>query len=521
MTAPPTRRALDAAEPVPAMPALPAVALAEMWSALWRRRGTVLGVAGLALAVAVAALAKLEPRYAAVAEVLLEDRAPRVVELAEVSPAMLLDAQTVQSELRLVQSQQLLGRVVRNLRLAEDPEFGAAEAARAPGPFDAALAWLGDLAGLSQAPAAGRDPARAELEAIEALRERLAVSRRELSRVIAIRVESADPAKAALIANAIADQYVVDQLEAKFDATRRAADWLERRLDELAPKLEEAEARAAEASDRRAVDLAGGAEATRPRMVELSVALEGLPPGSPRRAALAETLEALRAKAEAQAAADIAVARLEREAEATRALHDAFLARLKETRAQSGLQQPDARLIAAAAPPLRPSFPNAPLILGFALTGGLALGAALAFVQESVAGVWHAPEAAEAETGLKILAAIPRVPGRRPDPGRRGPPPPRRRAGRGGARPARGRGSGAGRRGARRRRRLLRAGRGQVHAGRPAGRKLRPRRTLRRAGGLRHPPPGAGVALRAGGRRGRDRRAVGRNAARRRAAARP
>ena len=52
---------------------------------------------------------------------------------------------------------------------------------------------------------------------------------------------SADPVRAALIANTVADQYVVDQLEAKYDAARRASSWLTGRLEELRARLEASE----------------------------------------------------------------------------------------------------------------------------------------------------------------------------------------------------------------------------------------------------------------------------------------
>ena len=52
---------------------------------------------------------------------------------------------------------------------------------------------------------------------------------------------SPDREKAALIANAVADAYVVDQLEAKFQATRQATEWLDARLAELRVQLDESE----------------------------------------------------------------------------------------------------------------------------------------------------------------------------------------------------------------------------------------------------------------------------------------
>jgi len=39
--------------------------------------------------------------------------------------------------------------------------------------------------------------------------------------------------RAAQVANAIADSYIVDQLEAKYQTTKRASGWLQDRIAEL------------------------------------------------------------------------------------------------------------------------------------------------------------------------------------------------------------------------------------------------------------------------------------------------
>ncbi|MFX5793448.1 hypothetical protein ABTD98_20480, partial [Acinetobacter baumannii] len=51
---------------------------------------------------------------------------------------------------------------------------------------------------------------------------------------------SLDPAKAATIANVVAEAYIEDQLQAKFDATHRASIWLEQRIGELRQQASDA-----------------------------------------------------------------------------------------------------------------------------------------------------------------------------------------------------------------------------------------------------------------------------------------
>ena len=52
---------------------------------------------------------------------------------------------------------------------------------------------------------------------------------------------STDPARAARLANAIADAYIVDKLDARFEAASRASSWLSERLVELRKQVRESE----------------------------------------------------------------------------------------------------------------------------------------------------------------------------------------------------------------------------------------------------------------------------------------
>jgi succinoglycan biosynthesis transport protein ExoP len=65
------------------------------------------------------------------------------------------------------------------------------------------------------------------------LRRDLSVQRVGRTYVLEISYTSLDRHKAARIANAIADAYILDQLDAKFKATRRASTWLQERINEL------------------------------------------------------------------------------------------------------------------------------------------------------------------------------------------------------------------------------------------------------------------------------------------------
>ena len=70
---------------------------------------------------------------------------------------------------------------------------------------------------------------------------RLTVSSQGRSTAIQIRFDSISAAKAALISNAIADAYVEDQLNSKFDASQTTSKWLLERIQQLSEQAQIAE----------------------------------------------------------------------------------------------------------------------------------------------------------------------------------------------------------------------------------------------------------------------------------------
>ena len=123
-----------------------------------------------------------------------------------------------------------LRRVVEKERLVSDPEFGVPpkEAAQQP-----------------QSSANGDAPDDVVASA-SALMGATAVSRVGQGYILSISMTSVDPARAARLANAVASAYVVEKLDARFEAAKRASAWLSDRLVELRKQLRELEVAVAE-----------------------------------------------------------------------------------------------------------------------------------------------------------------------------------------------------------------------------------------------------------------------------------
>jgi polysaccharide biosynthesis transport protein len=206
---------------------------------LRRRWRFVLGVATLTLVIGALYLATETPLYVANAQLLLEPLRARAAGLEPTPNEVAMDVTQIESQIAILKSTSLLARVVRKERLFEDPEYGASAHARALSSLFSTL--FGPREDVdARAGASPSDPPNLTAT-IERLRSALGVQRSGQSLVLLVSIASRDPAKAARLANAVADAFVVDKLDARFETAKRASVWLAERLTELKQKLRDSE----------------------------------------------------------------------------------------------------------------------------------------------------------------------------------------------------------------------------------------------------------------------------------------
>lgn len=212
------------------------------------RRWTIAGVFGVVLAAAAAWMLQATPLYTASVTVLLADREQKVVDFAAVLNGLQADPATIENQVQIIRSRAMAEAVVVKLGLQNDPEFNP-HAAGAGGALLSGLAeFAGQAAGglaqlVTGAPpeGVGQAPESAETREMTAVvdryLEKLSAAPRGRSSLIAVAITTADPQKSARIANAHADAYVQEQVQAKFDAQRQATVWLTQQVEELAAQL--------------------------------------------------------------------------------------------------------------------------------------------------------------------------------------------------------------------------------------------------------------------------------------------
>jgi capsular exopolysaccharide family len=231
--------------------------LLDLVRLLWRRRGLIVGTVALCVALALAALFTATPQYTGTTQILIDTKEPKIAtSLEEVISESTPDKEAINSQIAVLKSWNLGEKIVDDYQLTRDPEFNAA--LRPPSALQIAVqgvrSFIVDLIppDLLAKPDDGEDKSTQEHnDTVSAFIDDIAVTMVGQSRVIQIDFEAEDSAKAAKLANAIADAYLLSNLEAKYDATRRANQWLSSKLDDIRQKVSESDA-AVEAYRQRA-----------------------------------------------------------------------------------------------------------------------------------------------------------------------------------------------------------------------------------------------------------------------------
>ncbi|MAK61078.1 MAG: capsular biosynthesis protein [Ponticaulis sp.] len=214
---------------------------------LKRRIGIILATALLVFTLVAVVTFQQTPLYTASARVMIDVRGKDVTNIEEVLAGVSSDATAINSEVELLKSRELAKKVVTELQLQQNDEFNGT-----PPPPSFLDTLRSQVTGWIQSflPQQTSQPQQSPPETEDRALERitsivlggLEVQRVGATYVIEILFTSKNPDSAALVANQFAEQYLLEQLEAKFDATARANDWLSDRLSTLREDVQNSEA---------------------------------------------------------------------------------------------------------------------------------------------------------------------------------------------------------------------------------------------------------------------------------------
>jgi succinoglycan biosynthesis transport protein ExoP len=189
-------------------------------------------VTSLAIILGAVYVAISPAKYTAQADMIIDTKRVTWTQTEMSSENRMVEDASVESEIETTKSEQVAVAVIRRLHLNEDPEFVGVGRMLTRRIFSF-FKWN-----------VGPEPVASDADrmrrAVYAVKDNLRVTRLGRSYIEQIAFTSLDRDKAAKIANAFADAYIEDQLQAKFEATHRASVWLEQRISELRQQASDA-----------------------------------------------------------------------------------------------------------------------------------------------------------------------------------------------------------------------------------------------------------------------------------------
>src|SRR5215469_12114898 len=201
---------------------------------LRKRLPTILIVFFVLFSVVLVATLKQKAVYRAQVLLEIQKENPDIPTLQELYELDSVSDTYLRSQYTILGSESLARRVIDQLGLDAVPEF------------DAPKWWSWHKkknAPTSQVFTTGPSHADREVyqRVLERFEDRLTINPVNRSRLVAIQFDSRDPELAARAANSLADNYIEQNLEGRWAATEKAADWLSQQLLGVKAKLEKSE----------------------------------------------------------------------------------------------------------------------------------------------------------------------------------------------------------------------------------------------------------------------------------------
>jgi succinoglycan biosynthesis transport protein ExoP len=198
---------------------------AQYWTQLWRIKWMVAGCAAAGIGIGLLAAAFQTPLYRTKAVLELQTLNQNYLDMKSIDPVGGNDSLEtfLQTQIQLLSSQSLLSRTVEKLQETNPPAI----------PVAVPAAWK--LAGKTT------DRTEPTGKAAEKIARELVVKGSGLTRLVEIVAESPHPGLAADFANTLAAEYIEQNMENRWDSTKKTGEFLTKKVAELRGRLEGAE----------------------------------------------------------------------------------------------------------------------------------------------------------------------------------------------------------------------------------------------------------------------------------------
>jgi uncharacterized protein involved in exopolysaccharide biosynthesis/Mrp family chromosome partitioning ATPase len=215
----------------------PAFQAEDFFRLVRARQAMILKVAAAIVLAAILIALALPTIYTSSAVVMLDPRKNSVTDPSAVLAQVEGDPASLQNQIQILTSRDLAEKVIARLKLEDDPEFNPSMARPGLGQLAADLrAVLNPRNWFDNGAAAAQRP---HDRVLDNFAKHVSADANGLSTAITVMATSRDAAKAARIANEMANAYIADQIAIKRGAAGNASSWLNQRIRDLSEQLQQ------------------------------------------------------------------------------------------------------------------------------------------------------------------------------------------------------------------------------------------------------------------------------------------
>jgi polysaccharide biosynthesis transport protein len=208
--------------------------LVEYARVIQKRRATILTIAFIVFSIGLFATLKEKPVYRARVLVEIQKENPDIPSLQELFQLESISDTYLETQYRILKSENLARRVISDLKLDQLAEFNQPPHWWARRSQEASLQPA--LSTEENSPESTIDN-----EVLKKFQDRLDVEPLKRSRLVEVSFESNDRNLAAQVVNALASTYIQQNLESRWQASQKASEWLSQQLMRMKSKLEKSE----------------------------------------------------------------------------------------------------------------------------------------------------------------------------------------------------------------------------------------------------------------------------------------
>jgi len=205
-------------------------------SMLHRRWMVLVASIALCVGIAIALLFVIQPQYTAQALMQINTRSEQVTKVQDVVSSLASTEAAIRTEVDVLNSRKLAARVVKRLNLQDELAYQTSF-----------FGYVKMAIKMAIMPVSEQSEDQDNIEdqrvssAVNVFLKNLNVTQTPRSYSIKLSYESPDRDMSAKVLNTLMDEYLNNQLEERFEATRRASGWIDERLTQMQKQLQAAD----------------------------------------------------------------------------------------------------------------------------------------------------------------------------------------------------------------------------------------------------------------------------------------